>query len=86
MIPYTHNAPWKARIMLFLRKLTKNTKLCRWLEKRYADYSGGYAYNEFIREFYREEHGLSIGYGTYGGCWNNSSLWWQNIKITRWWN
>lgn len=73
--------PLKARFILFLRKHTKNSKLCRWLEKRYADYTGGYAYNEFLRKFYKEEYGVSIGYGTYGGCWNNSSFWWRNIKI-----
>lgn len=43
--------------------------------------SGGVAYSKFIREIYKEFHGLSIGYGTYGGCWNNSILWWKNIKI-----
>lgn len=69
------------RLLYALRMHTNNSKLCRWLEKKMAIRSGGYAYSEFIREFYKEQHGLSIGYGTYGGCWNNSSLWWQNIRI-----
>ncbi len=69
------------RLLYVLRMHTNNSKLCRWLEKKMAIRSGGYAYSEFIREFYKEQHGLSIGYGTYGGCWNNSSLWWQNIRI-----
>ena len=69
------------RLLYALRMHTNNSKLCRWLEKQMAIKSGGYAYSEFIREFYKEQHGLSIGYGTYGGCWNNSSLWWNNIRI-----
>ena len=73
--------PFAVRMLYKLRKHTTNTKLCRWLEKKMAAKSGGYAYNDFIRAFYREEHGLEIGYGTYGGCWNNSSLWRGNMKI-----
>ena len=69
------------RMLYRLRKHTCNTKLCRWLEKKMAAKGGGYAYNDFIRAFYEEEHGLELGYGTYGGCWNNNSLWWSNIKI-----
>lgn len=69
------------KMLYWLRMHTTNTKLCRWLEKKIAVKSGGYAYSEFIREFYSEKHGLHIGYGTYGGCWNNSSLWWRNVKI-----
>lgn len=73
--------PIAVRMLYLLRMHTTNTKLCRYLEKRMAAMSGGYAYNDFIRAFYKEERGLEIGYGTYGGCWNNSGLWWQNIKI-----
>lgn len=36
-----------------------------------------------IRKLYIQEHGLDIGYGTYGGCWVHSALWWQKIKIGR---
>lgn len=43
--------------------------------------NGGYAYSETIRQLYKEQHGLQIGYGTFGGCWNNSSLWWKGITI-----
>ena len=69
------------RMLYWLRMHTTNSKLCRWLEKKMAAKSGGYAYNDFIRAFYLEEHGLEIGYGTYGGCWNNSGLWWQNKRL-----
>lgn len=73
--------PIKVRILYKIRKHTHNTKICRWLEKKIMSLGGGVAYNKFIREFYKEYHGLIIGYGTYGGCWNNSIMWWQNIKI-----
>lgn len=69
------------RILYKIRIKSHNTKLCRWLEKKIASKSGGVVYNKFIREFYKEHHGLTIGYGTYGGCWNNSVLWWRNISI-----
>ena len=83
MLLHTHTQGAKriVKVLYWLRKHTTNTKLCRWLEKKMAAKSGGYAYNDFIRAFYKEEHGLEIGYGTYGGCWNNSSMWWSNVKI-----
>ena len=49
--------PIAVRMLYLLRMHTTNTKLCRWLEKRMAAMSGGYAYNDFIRAFYKEEYG-----------------------------
>lgn len=69
------------QLLYKIRRHTNNSKLCSFLEKKIATISGGVAYSKFIREIYKEFHGLSIGYGTYGGCWNNSVLWWRNIKI-----
>ena len=43
--------------------------------------NGGYAYSQAIRTYYQEHYGLEIGYGTFGGCWSNSSLYWKGIKI-----
>lgn len=69
------------KILVWFRKHSSNVKLCRWLEKKIAKLDGGYYYSSVIRELYKELHGLEIGYGTYGGCWNNSAMWWNNIKI-----
>lgn len=77
----TVNRPFVTKMILFARKHVSNSKLCRWLEKRLADFSGGYAYSEVLRDFYLKNHGVSIGYGTYGGCWNNSSFWWSNVRV-----
>ena len=71
----------RVKIAIRLYKKTSNSKLRRWLEKRIAAWTGGFVYSEIIRKLYKEEHGLEIGYGTYGGCWLHSSMWWQNIKI-----
>lgn len=68
-------------IMVWVRRHSSNTKLCRWLEKKIAKLDGSFYYSSIIRELYKELHGLEIGYGTYGGCWNNSAMWWSNISI-----
>lgn len=68
-------------ILVWLRMHATNTKLCRWLEKKIAKLDGSYYYSSVIRHLYKKLHGLEIGYGTYGGCWNNSAMWWSNIKI-----
>lgn len=68
-------------ICIWLRKMSTNIKLNRYLEKKIAKFDGGFYYSTKIRELYKEMHGLTIGYGTYGGCWNNSSMWWNNIVI-----
>lgn len=68
--------------LLFYKVLPwSNSRIERILEKRIAKYDGGFAYSRVIRKIYREKHGLEIGNGTYGGCWNKSSLWWRNIRI-----
>lgn len=35
---------------------------------------GGYWNNHYIREIYKKDYGISIGYGTYGGCFNRSLI------------
>lgn len=67
--------------LVWLRRHSVNVKLCRWLEKKIAKLDGSYYYSPVIRNLYKELHGLEIGYGTYGGCWNNSAMWWNNITI-----
>lgn len=66
----------KLHIFLLFYKLLPWSNSCieRFLEKRIAKYDGGFAYSRVIRKIYREKHGLEIGNGTYGGCWNKSSL------------
>ena len=73
----------RLKLLLFSRYRINNTRIQRFLEKRIAALSGGYYYSTVIRELYKELHGLVIGYGTYGGCWNNSALWGRGIKIGR---
>jgi len=73
----------RLKLLLFFRYRINNTRVQRFLEKRIAALSGGYYYSLVIRELYKELHGIEIGYGTYGGCWNNASLWWNNITIGR---
>ena len=73
----------KVKLLICLRHKVTNSKLQRWLEKKIAKCTGGFYYSQIIRDLYKNLHGLEIGYGTYGGCWNRSSLWWNNIKIGR---
>lgn len=35
---------------------------------------GGVAYSETLRKIYEEYHGITIGYGTYGGCFKISNI------------
>ena len=71
------------KILVWLRYHTSNVRLCRWLEKKIAKFDGVFFYSPVIRRLYKDLHGLEIGYGTYGGCWNNAALWWTGIKIGR---
>ena len=71
------------KILVWMRYHASNAKLCRWLEKKIAKLDGSYFYSSVIRKLYKELHGLEIGYGTYGGCWNNAGLWWTGITIGR---
>ena len=68
-------------ILVWIRKRSNHTKINRFLEKKIAQLDVGFYYSLRIRDLYKELHGLSIGYGTYGGCWNNSAMWWSNIVI-----
>ena len=67
--------------LIWLRRHSNNVKVNRYLEKKIATLDGDFIYSLRIRELYKELHGLVIGYGTYGGCWNNASMWWSNISI-----
>lgn len=67
--------------LIWLRRNSHHLKFNRFLEKKIAKLDGGFIYSLKIRELYKELHGLSIGYGTYGGCWNNTSMWWSSISI-----
>ena len=69
------------KILILIYSCVKNTRVRRYLEKKIAAFDGGFYYSHKIRDIYKEYHGLSIGYGTYGGCWNNSAMWWSNIRI-----
>ena len=68
-------------LLIWLYKRSSNEKLIRYIEKKIAKLDGSFYYSMRIREIYNKYHGLSIGYGTYGGCWNNSAMWWSNIVI-----
>lgn len=70
-------------ILVRWRRHSSNVKMNRWLEKKIAKLDGSFYYSTVIRDLYKELHGLEIGYGTYGGCWNNASMWWNNIVIGR---
>lgn len=79
----------KEKIFYYLAAHSCKWKYQRFWEKRlaqacgYRAADGGFAYSEAIRLFYKTYHGLEIGYGTFGGCWLNSDLFWRNIKIGR---
>lgn len=45
-------------------------------------YEDGIAYSNTLRQIYKIYHGVDIGYGTYGGCFNLSNIR-PNIKIGR---
>lgn len=71
----------KERLYLFLHSHISNQRLRKFLERKIVSERGGYAYCKAIRKIYKDEYGLIIGYGTYGGCWEKSTLRWQNIHI-----
>lgn len=71
----------KVSLLCFLYDKIRNLRIKRFLEKKIANLEGGYAYSQTIRKIYKNNYGLTIGYGTYGGCFNNSALFHRNIKI-----
>lgn len=79
----------KEKIFYYLAAHSRKWRWRRFWEKKLAKACGytsandGFAYSESIRQFYKDYHGLEIGYGTFGGCWLNPSLFWRNIKIGR---
>lgn len=66
---------------LIIHKFLHSRRLKRLVERRIASLEGGFAYSKTIRDIYKNDYGLSIGYGTYGCCWNKESFRWQNITI-----
>lgn len=79
----------KEKILYYLAAYCRKRKYQQFFEKKLAKAcgfrtaDGGFAYSDPIRQFYKKYHGLEIGYGTFGGCWLNPSLFWRNIKIGR---
>lgn len=78
----------KEKIYLYLATKSKSWRWRRFFEKKLARAcgdaaNGGFAYSNVIREYYRENHGLEIGYGTFGGCWLNPCLSWADVTIGR---
>lgn len=71
----------KINILLFLHKKIKNSRVKKLIEKKIASLEGGVAYSKTLRKIYKTNYGLDIGYGSYGGCFNNSALWHRNISI-----
>ena len=76
----------KEKIYYFLASHSRKQRFQRFFEKKLAracgnKADGGFAYSTAIRQFYMQHHGLEIGYGTFGGCWLNPSLFWKKIKI-----
>ena len=50
--------PLMVRMVLSMYYKTNNSKLKRWLEKRIANRTGGFAYSQVMRDLYKEVHGL----------------------------
>ena len=80
----------KEKIFYYLAAHCRKRRYQQFFERRLAracssipQADGGFAYSEAIRQFYKEHHGLDIGYGTFGGCWLNPGLFWRNIRIGR---
>lgn len=76
----------KEQIFYYLALHSRKQRFLQFFEKRLAracgnNANGGFAYSTAIRKFYKEHHGLEIGYGTFGGCWLNPNLFWKRIKI-----
>jgi len=49
-------------------------KLNSFIRNRKIRKEGGAAFSQTIREYFKKEHGIIVGYGTYGGCFNSKNI------------
>lgn len=70
------------KLLLWLYGKISSRKVRGLIESLIVKREGGFAYSSTIRMIYKRYHGIVIGYGTYGGCFNLSNIR-PNIKIGR---
>lgn len=49
-------------------------RLRLFIEHIVLKFNGGYMYSCYIRKIYKKAYGITIGYGTYGGCFNPTQI------------
>jgi len=52
----------------------KHKRVRHYCIKKIAKLENGYAYSLTVRELYKKYYGISIGYGTYGGCFDVAQI------------
>lgn len=57
-----------------LYRLITHSRIRAILLSKIGELEGGLMYSPTIRELYQEIHKVSIGYGTYGGCFNLTNI------------
>lgn len=62
------------KIFLALFYFFKYKPIRKWLLRRIANSEGGFMYSETIRSIYENEYKISIGYGSYGGCFDIDNI------------
>lgn len=68
------------KLLIFLREHSQSSKWTWFYDKKIAALTGGFGYSHVIRELYKKWTGFDCGYGTYGGCWENTTY--RNKPIT----
>lgn len=61
-------------MLSYLYRHIENKYIRRILHCLIANSDGGLAFSERIRNLYAEMHGIIIGYGTYGGCFDLDNI------------
>lgn len=57
-----------------LLSIYKWRRMYSFLLNKIVKLEDGYAFSNTIREIYRDKHGIHIGYGSYGGCFNIGNI------------
>lgn len=58
----------------FLYSIIKSPRIRIHILNLIARNEGGYAFSKTVRKVFQKHHGIKIGYGTYGGCFNLNNV------------
>lgn len=62
------------QLCVYYYKKTNNRRIRAFLLRVIARFDGGFPFSTTIRSLYKDVHGIQIGYGSYGGCFDLENI------------